>query len=368
LSLINDRSDPVRAGLYGAGAFGAFILQALTTSESMRVTALGSRTPSRANELAAKHNIGRVYPMFEQLIADPQLDAVILASPPGKHGAQTLAALAEGKHVLVEKPLATTLDEAEAIIRVAASNNLIVALDYPMLYTPLVAAARLFAKSRLSGPLLRLSVENIASCEGLDDEHWFWNKDISGGIFVEHGVHFFDWLGRIAGEAERVMAFAYAQARREDRVLAVVQHAGGAFASYYHAFVTQPRTERTRCVLAFESVELILDGWIPAQLQLRGQGAAVATTTIRRMVNRSVTSIAKPEGFIFDAGPSQPLYLDGVRAAAEDFARSIREPGYVAHNDARKAFASLRVAIAANDAAASGVAVNLPRSEISALP
>jgi predicted dehydrogenase len=340
----------------------------LDGSDSVSVCALASRTPSRAAELAVKHNIRRLHSTFEELITDPQLDAVILASPPGKHGSQTLAALAEGKHVLVEKPLATTMEEAEATIRVAASNNLIVALDYPMLYTPLVAAAMLFAKSRLSGPLLRLSVENIASCEGLDDEHWFWNKEISGGIFVEHGVHFFDWLGRIAGDAERVMAFALTQAGREDRVLAVVQHASGALASYYHAFVTQPRAERTRCVLTFEFVELILDGWIPTQLQLRGQGAAVATTTIRRMMNRSVASIAKPEGFIFDAGSSQQLYLDGVRAAAEDFVRSIREPGYVAHNDARKAFASLRVAIAANDAAASGVAVNLPRSEISALP
>lgn len=366
----NDRFSHLRAGLYGAGAFGRFIIEALADSDAIRVSALASRTPERASTAASERGISRVHETFDQLIADRELDVVILATPPAEHGPQTLAALGAGKHVFVEKPMATVLEFAERIIDVANTRKLVVAVDYPMLYTPLVEAVTLFAKSKLVGPLLRISVENIASRQGLDDTHWFWNKELSGGIFVEHGVHFFDWCGRIAGDARRVAALTLnASGGREDRVFAAVEHAPGAIASYYHAFVTQPQMERTRTVLSFESVDLILDGWIPHLLRLRGQGAAVGTTTIRRMMSRSVASVPDASaGFIFDAGPKQALYASGVRAAIEDMARSVRDPGYVARNDARRALPSLQVALAARDAARTGSAVNLSPPKIAALP
>jgi len=377
---MNDRFFQLKAGLYGTGAFGRFIIEALAQSEVIRVSALASRTPQRASAAAAQHGISRVHQTFEQLITDPDLDVIILATPPAEHGPQTLAALGADKHVFVEKPMATTLEFAERVIDAASARTLVVAVDYPMLYTPLVEAVTLFAKSQLVGPLLRISVESIASSQGLDDSHWFWNKEISGGIFVEHGVHFFDWCGRIAGDAQRVVALTCssgplgplardASKVREDRVFAAVEHVQGAIASYYHAFVTQPQMERTRSVLSFESVDLILDGWIPNLLRLHGQGAAVGTTTIRRMMGRSVASVPDASaGFIFDAGPKQVLYASAVRAAIEDMARSIREPGYIARDDVRRALPSLQVAVAAREAARIGRSVNLTSAKISALP
>jgi len=271
--------------------------------------------------------------------------------------------------VFVEKPLTTSLDTAERLIDEAATRNLVVAVDYPMLYSPLVEAATLFNSSRLMGPLLRISVENIASCRGLDDTHWFWNRDISGGIFVEHGVHFFDWCGRIAGEARRIVALTTAHGIREDRVFAAVAHASGAMALYFHAFVAQPDTERTRAVLSYEGVDVVLDGWIPTRLHMSGHSAAVATTTIRRMLRRSVESIPDPTiGFYFDAGPKQELYAKCVRAAVEDMAHAIREPGYVARNDARRSLPSLRVAVGAREAARLGMAFELAPIQTAALP
>jgi predicted dehydrogenase len=262
------------------------------------------------------------------------------------------------------------LEVAERIIDVASTRNLVVGIDYPMLYTPVVEAVSLFAKSRLSGPLLRLSIENVASCEGLDDQHWFWDEAISGGILVEHGVHFFDWCGRIATSPLRVIAYETSSdtASRKDRALAVVEHERGILASYYHAFVTKPDMERTRTVISFESVDLIIDGWIPTTLHLRGHGAAVATTTMRRMMSRSVASVSDASGFVFDAGPKEMLYRQGIRAGAEDLARSIREPEYVARNDARNTLAGLRVALAARDAAQKAIAINLVSPQISVLP
>jgi predicted dehydrogenase len=364
LSFINGPSGPLRAGLYGMGSFSRFLIEALSACPGVRLDAIANRTPK---ELFQVQN-ARVYSAFEDLLADPQLDLIVLATPPASHGPQTLAALTARKHVFVEKPLATTLEEAHRILETAAVRRLVVGVDYPMLYSPLVEAVALFAKSQLTGPLLRISVENIANCEGLDDNHWFWNQDISGGIFVEHGVHFFDWCGRIAGIPKRVYALGGAAGMREDRVFAAVEHASGTLATYYHAFVTNQRTERTRVVLSFESVDLILDGWIPTTLHLHGQGAAVGTTTIRRMMRRSVASVPDPSGFRFEAGDKQQLYLEGVRAAIDDTVRSIREPGYVGRNDARKTLASLEVALAARESARRGGEVMLEFVRTAARP
>lgn len=335
-------------------------MQALAGSLYARVTAVASRTRSRAEDAARRHAVPRIHAAYESLLADAEIDFIILATPPAEHGPQTLAALAAGKHVFVEKPQATVVDVAERIIDDAAARKLRVAVDYPMVYSPLVEAVTLFSKSRLVGPLLRISVENIASYQGLGDGHWFWSKDLSGGIFVEHGVHFFDWCGRLAGDARRVIAFAEARGVIEDRVFAAVEHAGGAVASYYHAFVAQPRTERTRAVLSFETVDVVLDGWIPTRMHMTGPDAAVATTTIRRMLRRTVESVPDATvGFFFDAGPKSSIYMEAVRAAVEDLVRAIREPDYEARNGARLALPSLRVAVAARSAAEVGAAIDL---------
>ena len=309
-----------------------------------------------------------VQPTYERLCQDEDLDLVILCTPPGQHAAQAAAALEAGLNVFVEKPFATEWDGLNRVIETAGATNRVVAVDYPMIYSPLIQAVMLFEKSRLAGPLLRVSVENIASAEGLHGGHWFWKPELSGGIFVEHGVHFFDWVGRMAGEAERVVALspeaggASGLGRREDRVFAAVKHAGGTLATYFHAFIATPESERTRTVVSFEDLDIVLDGWIPATMHLRGRGAAVGTTTIRRMMSRTVASIPDATtGFIFDAGKKLELYAQGVRAAAEDMARSIREPGYVARNDVRIAIDGLRVAFAAREAARSS-------SEVRVLP
>jgi predicted dehydrogenase len=368
LTFIND-FKPVKAGLYGAGAFGKFIAGALAGSLSVRLVAVASRTAARAAVLARDEGISRTHESYEHLLADPELDLVVLATPPGEHGTQARLALDAGKHVFVEKPLATSLEMAEAIIREAKARNLIVAVDYPMIYTPLVEAAALFNSSRLVGPLLRVSVENIASCQGLDDAHWFWDKELSGGIFVEHGVHFFDWCGRFAGDAREVVALANSRGAREDQVFALVRHAGGAVASYHHSFVTRPENERTQTVLSYEGVDVVLDGWIPTRLHMRGPSEAIATTTVRRMLHRSVESVPDARvGFFFDAGRKATVYASGVRAAAEDLARAIRVPGYIARNDAQRTLPSLRVAVAAREAALTGVAVELGPTRSEARP
>src|ERR1700694_484931 len=346
----------LRAGLYGVGAFGRFLLHTLRESEDVSVVAIASRTHDRALSAAADFGVAIVHRTYEGLLADDNVEAVIVATPPFDHGAAALAALNAGKHVFVEKPLATNLELAERMMQVAAARGLRVAIDYPMIYTPLVQAMTIFRSARLAGPLIRIAVENIASCQGLGDDHWFWKRDLSGGIFVEHGVHFFDWCGALAAEPVMVNAMSIWNGVREDRVFAAVKYADGVVASYFHAFITTPQNERTRTGLAFESLDVTLEGWIPTVMRLAGAASVVAKTAIRRMLHLSVDSVPSGQaGFIFDAGPKQTVYERGVRAAAADFVRAVREPDHIPLNDITRGYTSLQVAIAARADADDGV-------------
>ncbi|MBV8339908.1 MAG: Gfo/Idh/MocA family oxidoreductase [Candidatus Eremiobacteraeota bacterium] len=364
-----DGSRPLRAGLYGAGAFGDFVLQAVAPSSAVGFSAVASRTKAHAESLAQAQDLDRVHPFFSSLVEDPDIDLVVIAIPPAEHAAQAEAALAAGKHVMVEKPLATTVEDAQRLVAAAASRNLILAVNHPMLYTPLIEGLMLFNASRLVGPLLRISVENIASCEGLGDDHWFWDRRLSGGIFVEHGVHFFDWCGRLAGDPKQAIALTVTHGRREDQVFAALQHDTGAITCHHHSFVATKATERTRTTVSYEGVDIILDGWIPTRMHMIGASAALATTTMRRMLDRRVESIPDARiGFFFDAGPKEERYADAVRAAFEDVARAIREPGHVPRSAAANILPSIRMACAARDAAASGIAVAIDATKTAARP
>ncbi|HYI24515.1 MAG TPA: Gfo/Idh/MocA family oxidoreductase, partial [Thermomicrobiales bacterium] len=104
-----------RVGVIGLGAFGECHLDTLKGIPGADVVAVASRSSDRASDVATARGIPRWYGTYDALCNDPGIDAVIVATTEDQHVAPVTAALAAGKHVLVEKPLATTLDDALAI-------------------------------------------------------------------------------------------------------------------------------------------------------------------------------------------------------------------------------------------------------------
>jgi predicted dehydrogenase len=114
--------------------------------------------------------------------------------------------------------------------------------------------------------------ENYASDESLPPEHWFWDREKSGGIFVEHGVHFFDlfagWLGE--GEVVSAQATMRESAPCEDQVQCSVRYAHGVHGNFYHGFHQPGRLDRQELRLVFERGEITLHGWVPTEAHLHG--------------------------------------------------------------------------------------------------
>ena len=105
----------VRVGVVGLGWFGEKHLQVLSQLPNVEVTAVCSRTPSRAREVAKRYGVKTAYTDWEKLARDPQVDAVTVATHLPDHKRPVIAAAEAGKDVFVEKPVAPTLQEADAM-------------------------------------------------------------------------------------------------------------------------------------------------------------------------------------------------------------------------------------------------------------
>ena len=346
---------PLRAGLYGRGAFGAFLVKSLADSRDVCIAAVASRSPERAREFASAHGIERACESYEAMLALSELDLAIIATPPVRHAPDALAAIEAGKHVLIEKPLATAVEDAKRVLAAAAQSRRVVGIDYPMPYTDIVRALGELTRSRAAGKLRRIVVENIASREGLSDDHWFWDRGMSGGIFVEHGVHFFDWCGHLLDPARSVAGWTAAEGAREDRVFAAVDHADGALATYYHAFIATSATERTSASLYFDACDAVAEGWIPIRLTLSGAAAEDAARVLRTLHLPNLSHVRSGNGaIIFDAGDKLSAYARGIADVCADFRRAAADPNHKRLVDESRALESLRVADAARRAAATG--------------
>ena len=151
-----------------------------------------------------------------------------------------MQALRAGKHVLVEKPTALRTKEADELLAVADERDLLLATNLMQRYNPLADAVQGLLDRKPLGELIHGYFENYACDEQLTPEHWFWDRSKSGGIFIEHGVHFFDlfagWLGPGRVEAAQVSSTAGHGHRGASSVhRALPRRCIGQFLSRFHA-------------------------------------------------------------------------------------------------------------------------------------
>jgi predicted dehydrogenase len=257
--------SPLRLGVVGAGRFATFLTDAMADLPDVAVHVVTDRD-AEAAQLLAKAYDARVAGSWQQVLDDPTVDVVVVATPPASHAEIAREALWCRKHVFCEKPLATTPADLDALVVAAAASDRVVVVDHVLRYNPLLAAvARLQAE--LLGAPQRFLFENDASDEDLHDTHWFWDQDASGGIFVEHGVHFFDAAAMLVGrDATSVQAdVARRTTGHADLVSAVVRHGNDVLATHTHSFTHAHRAERQLMRLDHGAAETRIEGWIPVE-------------------------------------------------------------------------------------------------------
>jgi predicted dehydrogenase len=261
--------DGIGLGVIGCGGFGLFALQQFTQVPG--VTLAGMAATHRPASIAAAARFGvENTDDLEAFLARDEIDVVYIATPPFLHNTQATAALKANKHVIVEKPLALTVAQADAMIALARERDRLVVANLMQRYNPLFDAVRRLIEADVLGALLRGSFENYASDENLPADHWFWDRSKSGGIFVEHGVHFFDlfagWLG--PGHLEAAQVGVRPGTGIEEHVHCTVRYGGVALVDFYHGFHQAGRMDRQELRLVFERGDVTLFDWVPTRARI----------------------------------------------------------------------------------------------------
>jgi 1,5-anhydro-D-fructose reductase (1,5-anhydro-D-mannitol-forming) len=192
----------VRWGIIGIGKIAdVSIAPAIAADEQSTLAAVCSRSLDRAKAFADKHTAASAYDDYPQMLADPDVDVIYVASPNGVHAEQALAALRAGKHVLVDKPLALELDDARAIVAAAAEAQVLLGTGFHLRHKATARAARdTIAAGRL-GEVFYAEM-NCGAGKGLYPyDTWRADPQLSGGGSLLHqGVHVVDLLAYVCGQ------------------------------------------------------------------------------------------------------------------------------------------------------------------------
>lgn len=128
--------DIVRWGLLSTARINDALIGPIKASPRSRLVAVASRDAAKAQAYAASKDIPTAYGSYEDLLADPNIDAVYISLPNSLHCEWTVAAAQAGKHILVEKPMAVTLDEFDRMVAAAQANNVTLTEAFMYLHHP----------------------------------------------------------------------------------------------------------------------------------------------------------------------------------------------------------------------------------------
>ncbi len=177
-----------------------------------------------------------------------------------------------------------TVEQADALIAAARKRDRLVIANLMQRYNPVYDAIGRLIQSKVLGEVLHGYFENYASDENLPPEHWFWDRAKSGGIFVEHGVHFFDmfdgWLGPGTVAAAHRGIRPGSSPPIEEHVHCTVQYAPDILVSFYHGFHQTGRMDRQELRLVFERGDVTLYDWVPTRVRIHAIADEAQTRTL----------------------------------------------------------------------------------------
>ena len=204
-------ADTIRVGVIGTGFGASLHLSALRECPGFSTVAIASRRLDRARAAAQDHNIPAHFSDYREMVRHPDIDAVIVATPPHLHHPMAIAALEHDKHVLCEKPMARNLAEAKDMLRIAERTTAIAMVNNQLRFLP--ARARVYELIRegyIGEPHAASVVVHRSSLNDPHDRPWGWlmEAEKAGGMLGATGAHYLDalrwWFGEVKAVAGAV--------------------------------------------------------------------------------------------------------------------------------------------------------------------
>ena len=197
--------DMVRIGILGSARITEkALLEAARQVPEVAVAAVAARDSARAEAYALQHGIPRAFGSYDELLADPAIDAIYNPLPNSLHGPWTLQAITAGKHVLCEKPFAANEAEATLVADAAKASGLVVMEAMHYRYHPLIQ--RLLEGVGTLGPVRHIQCWTSFVIDDPDDIRY--DYALGGGALMDGGCYALDCMRLLAGEPEVTAALA----------------------------------------------------------------------------------------------------------------------------------------------------------------
>jgi len=328
--------DKIRCGVIGVGGMGAIHAEIIKDSKFGELVALCDIDQQTLKRRAKQFQVEKIYTDYKEMIKDPLLDMVSICLPHYLHGPVGIEAMKAGKHVLTEKPLATSLEEADKMIRASEENNVQLAVSEEHRYACQIQLAKRWIEEGKLGKLYLCSC--IERFGRWDPKEWGWRskkKMIGGGSYIDQGHHAVDLMRYIMGDPIECSAYMARPTRTlegEEITLAIYKHPNGAI-SHIHA------------------------GWAPGPVQFKIsiyglKGTIISSDDIRRPGTVSFFS-SQSEVRREDCSGPPPKYI-----AVENFLKAIakNEPFEYSGREGKKNLAAI---LAAYESVEKGISVKI---------
>ncbi len=203
--------NKVRWGLIGCGDISQKrVAPALQALPNVDFVAVARANFALAEEFALKFGARKWFESWQELLADPEIDAVYIATPVHLHAAQTIAAAEAGKHVLCEKPLALNVQECDRMIAACKAHQVKFGVAYYRHFYPVIARIKeVIAAGEIGQPIIaQVNAFEWNDMPPDNPRYWFFTREKSGGgPMMDFGCHRIEVLMNIFGRINHVQAF-----------------------------------------------------------------------------------------------------------------------------------------------------------------
>lgn len=254
--------EKLSIGIIGAGMVAEKVhLPEYSQREDTVVTVICDTDSERAKKLAEKYGIERVCENWEEAIEIKELDAVSICTPVNLHSNMVCKAAEEGKHVLCEKPIASTLEEADLMISTAKEHGVKLMIGLNQRFIPAHRAAKSIIESNILGRVnsVRAAFGHPGPEFWTPSHQWFFDrKTSSGGVLMDLGTHKIDLVKWLVGkDIVGVMALTRTREKNisvEDNATCLLEFADGAIAVIEVSWTTKPYVENSVLVYCQKGV------------------------------------------------------------------------------------------------------------------
>lgn len=251
-------------GIVGAGMIGKVHAEAIAAIPDAKLTAVYSRNLSSASALANQYN-AEAFDDYDKFLAHSEMQIICICSPSGLHLEHGKAAVEAGKHILVEKPIETTLEKADALIEACQKANVRLGVIFQSRFLEAVQTVKAAVDAGKLGKLF-LADAYIKWYRSPEYYAGSWHGTTAldgGGALINQAIHTIDLLRWMAGEVDSVFAMKsalrYPQIEGEDTLVGNIRFKSGALGAVVATTSVKPGFKR-RLELSGENGTIILDG------------------------------------------------------------------------------------------------------------